>query len=67
MKDLREKLAEAEHFQWTSWLKYMLNNLTNENIAKWKKQIDTSYNKLTEEEKQSDRKWADKVLEIIKK
>jgi hypothetical protein len=45
----------------------MLNNLTNENIAKWKKQIDTPYDNLTEEEKQSDRKWADKVLEIIKK
>ncbi|MFA5828162.1 MAG: hypothetical protein WC841_02215 [Candidatus Shapirobacteria bacterium] len=67
MKDLREELAKLEHLQWTCWSKFMLNNLTEENIAKWKKQINTPYNELTDQEKQSDRKWADKVLEIIQK
>lgn len=67
MDDLKEKLAELEHLQWTCWLKYMLNNLTEDNITRWKKQINTQYDKLTDKEKQSDRKWADKVLEIIQK
>ena len=61
-----EELAELEHIQWAHWTRYMLNNLTPENIERWKRQIDTPYEELSEEEKNSDRKWARKVLDIVK-
>lgn len=57
-----EKIAEREHEQWAQWTEYMLNNLTKENIARWREQIKTSYNDLSEEEKESDRVWARIVI-----
>lgn len=61
-----EKLAELEHIQWSHWTKYMLENLTPENIERWKKQIETPYSDLSEKEKESDREWARKVIEIFR-
>jgi hypothetical protein len=66
MVSIREKLAELEHVQWSHWTRYMLDHLTPENIARWRRQCDTDYADLTEKEKDSDREWADKVLAIIK-
>lgn len=63
-KSTRERLAELEHEQWVHWTKYFLNNLTIENKDRWMKQCETPYNQLTEKEKDSDRIWADKVLNI---
>lgn len=60
-----EKLAELEHNQWIHWTKYMLDNLTDENIKRWRRQIETPYSELSEKEKESDRSWAKKVLNII--
>ena len=65
MNKLREIIANGEHQQWAHWTKYMLDNLTEENIARWRKQIDTDYSDLTEKEKDSDRSWADKVMKLI--
>ncbi|BAY12777.1 hypothetical protein [Calothrix sp. NIES-2098] len=62
---IREKLAELEHIQWSHWTAYMLDNLTPENIDRWRRQINTPYSELSEVEKESDRKWANKVLEIL--
>jgi len=61
-----EKLAALEHEQWAHWTKHMLDNLTPENIERWRKQIDTPYEELSEEEKESDRKWARKVMSRVK-
>lgn len=63
---IREKLAALEHIQWSHWTAYMLDNLTPENIERWRQQINTPYSELSETEKESDREWADKVLEILK-
>lgn len=65
MGGLLEKVAELEHEQWAHWTRYMLDNLTPENIERWRGQVDTSYAELSEKEKDSDREWAGKVLEII--
>ena len=65
MNELREKLAELEHQQWGQWTEFMLDHLSDENIERWRRQIQTPYNHLTEQEKDSDRRWADKILEII--
>jgi hypothetical protein len=81
MENLLEDLAELEHKQWSHWTKYMLNRLKqleNEQDAfdpykvmhqkqNWHRQIATPYSKLTEKEKDSDRIWAAKSLEIIAK
>lgn len=63
--DLREQLAALEHEQWAHWTRYMLDNLTSENIARWRQQIETPYTELSEKEKESDRRWADKVLSLL--
>jgi hypothetical protein len=64
---LREWLADLEHKQWAHWTKYMLDNLTEDNIKKWRRQIDTPFEKLSEQEKKSDFEWADKVIDILTK
>lgn len=61
-----EKLADLEHQQWAHWTKYMLDNLTSENIARWRGQIATPYSALSEKEKDSDREWACKAYGVIK-
>jgi mannose-6-phosphate isomerase-like protein (cupin superfamily) len=64
--ELREKLADLEHKQWAHWTKYMLENLSDREKARWERQIDTDYKDLSEKEKDGDREWADKVLDILK-
>jgi len=74
MSLLREELAALEHEQWAHWTAYMLKTLeplTDQSseaavaVARWKQQIATPYAGLTETEKDSDREWADKVIEIF--
>jgi hypothetical protein len=65
--NLREQLAELEHQQWAHWTRYMLDNLTPENIERWRRQVDMPYVDLSSKEKESDGTWADKVLEILEK
>lgn len=62
---LREDLAALEHEQWAHWTRYMLDNMSDENIKRWRQQIDTPYSELSEQEKESDRNWADKVIEKL--
>jgi hypothetical protein len=38
---MRERLAALEHEQWAHWTHYMLDNFTPENLARWRRQIDT--------------------------
>lgn len=63
--DIREKLADLVHQQWIHWMRYMVNNSTDENIQRWVRQMNTAYADLSEKEKDSDREWADKILEVI--
>jgi hypothetical protein len=61
---MREKVAALEHEQWAHWTAYMLDNLTPENIERWRRQIKTPYSELSEKEKESDREWANKGIKI---
>jgi len=65
MDELIEELAALEHKQWAHWTYHMLNNLTSENIRRWQRQVATPYKELSEEEKNSDREWAYKVLNLL--
>ena len=63
-----EKLAELEHQQWIEWSKPIADYI---NPAYYSKKLDQwrkcwiPYSKLTEEQKEQDRVWARKVLEIL--
>jgi len=62
---LKERLAAIIHEQWAHWTWYMLDNLTDENIKRWRKQIDLPYSALSEKEKDSDRTFVDAYLAIV--
>ena len=61
-KELLEILADLEHRQWAHWTRYMLDNYTPENVERWRKQVQTESEDLSEREKDSDRTWATTVL-----
>ena len=42
----------------------MLDNLTEENIVHWRRQIDRAYQDLSEQEKESDCEWARNTKEV---
>lgn len=73
---MREKLAELAHKQWSGWMKYLFSK-SNVNVSggcvlipawaakRWTRQMNTPYSELPEEEKESDREEADKILAVI--
>lgn len=65
LEEIMEAIAEFEHLQWRHWTRYMLANLTQENVERWQRQCKTPYSKLSETEKESDRKWARKVIAVL--
>jgi len=77
MKDIREKTAKLAHDQWSGWMTYLLSkNKKNEDgsftipkelVDRWERQINTSYKDLSEPEKDSDRKEADKFLKMLRR
>ena len=76
---MREKLAALCHEQWSDWMKHLFSkchaHVYNKEevviprwaIDRWKRQMNTPYKDLSEEEKESDRREADKFLEILRK
>ena len=67
---LREELANLEHEQWISWTKYLVmewgNKLPQALIERLQKNW-KAYSALSEDEKDKDRIWADKILDIMVK
>lgn len=72
---MKERLAALAHEQWSGWMQYMFSKSTvNKDgsmttpiwaVERWTRQANTPYAKLSEEEKMSDRKEADKILSVI--
>ena len=63
-KDL-DALAEAQHEIWSHWMRFMFKQgefkdevwvIPKEKIERWERQMNTSFNDLSNEEKESDRK-----------
>jgi len=74
--DTREALAEYAHEAWSGWMKYLFSKTMRESITggeiipawaveRWQRQLSTPYADLPEEEKESDRAEADKMLAIM--
>jgi len=72
---IREKLANYAHHAWSGWMIYLFSKSTvnSDNsvtippglVQRWMRQMKTDYSDLPEHEKESDRKEADSILEII--
>ena len=64
---LIERLAELEHQQWSQWAGKLIDqepHLSIERVERWKK-LFGPYSELSEEWKDYDRAWAQKVIDII--
>ena len=71
-----EQLADLAHQQWSGWMEYLFSKCTENQdgtvtipkwaVERWKRQIETKYIDLPEEEKESDRDEARRVLEVFK-
>lgn len=69
--DLIEKLAELSHNQWAGWTDWMFEKWDQTHASgetfqqRWMRQVNSRYADLSEQEKESDRIEARKVLALI--
>ncbi|MFW6046365.1 MAG: hypothetical protein ACOCP4_00980 [Candidatus Woesearchaeota archaeon] len=79
--DVLEELADFCHDQWSNWMTYLFSKcyddvgqfdringnlvIPAEFVKRWERQINTPYKNLSEEEKESDRKEARKILKFF--
>lgn len=73
---LREILAENQHEIWAHWMKYLFSvsdtnpdgtvEIPADKVARWMQQMKTPYIALSEQEKESDRHQADKVIAVLR-
>lgn len=63
---LIEQLAELEHKQWQSWAEELTKQerISPTRLARWKT-LFKPYSKLSETQKNQDREWAEKVIELV--
>jgi hypothetical protein len=60
----REALAELMHELWAGWTQHLLVG-TAEDRARWKAQATVPYDKLSDTDKEKDRREADKVIAVL--
>jgi len=65
-KELYEELASLEHDQWVGWAKDIAEteDINSERLARWK-DLFVPYAELPDKEKEKDREWVNKVMNII--
>lgn len=71
-----DKLADYEHDRWSKWQKYLFSKcifnkdgnliIPKEYVDRWTRQMNTNYDNLSNEEKNSDIKEANRIIECIK-
>lgn len=72
---MREKIAAVQHAIWSHWMRYMFSCGTfnsdgtwvmpADKVERWQRQAETGYLDLPDEERESDRHQADKVIAIL--
>lgn len=73
--DIVELLADLAHRQWSEWMNYLFDisdcndngtvTIPKKYVDRWTKQILTNYKNLSQEEKESDRIEARKVIATL--
>ena len=63
--DVIERLAALEHEQWMAWSQAVADEVSPERRMRWRAYW-VPYDELDEEAKEKDRKWARKVIEVIR-
>lgn len=68
-------LADVQHQIWSHWMRYLFSicsvnldgsmTIPADKVRRWKRQMDTSYEDLTEKERQSDINQALKVIKVL--
>ena len=74
MVNLVDALADYAHEAWSGWMKYLFSKSTlnedgsvtipKELVDRWTRQMNTNYYRLSEQEQESDKVEARKMLEI---
>jgi hypothetical protein len=75
---MREELAALAHEQWSGWMRYLFSKceitrpgeplglvIPEWAVTRWERQMNTPYAELPEQEKDSGRAEADRVLALI--
>lgn len=75
MLNVREQLADLAHQQWSGWMDYLFSKcIINSDgtatipkwaVDRWKRQVETPYSALSVEEQDSDRKEADRLMQVF--
>ena len=73
--NMLEDLAALAHEQWSGWMEYLFEKSTDNPdgtvtipawaVERWKRQVATPYDQLSEQEQESDRNEARRVIEIL--
>lgn len=71
----REEVADLCHRQWAGWMEYLFSNgeftisggwiMPSWAVDRWRRQVEAPYADLSDEEKDSDRKEADKFISLF--
>ena len=74
---IRELIASKQHEIWAHWMSYLFSvcientdgsvTIPASKVTRWKRQVATSYDDLSESEKNSDRNQADKIINELEK
>lgn len=72
---LREQLAELAHVQWSGWMQYLFSKLDQQSdgslvipaeyVVALRRQMETAYADLLQQEQDDDRAEADKMLALM--
>jgi hypothetical protein len=72
----REKIASVQHDIWSHWMAHLVACceptedmeliIPSDKVRRWARQMNTTYEDLSEDEKKSDRDQADKIISAIK-
>lgn len=65
-QELREKIAELIHEEWMVWAKSVESEVSLERRSRWR-ECYCPYMLLSEEDKNKDREYVDKIIEVLEK
>jgi hypothetical protein len=58
-------LAAIEHAHWSEMMNEVLNNITPDNISKWRGLANTPYTSLAIQDREKAKVWAEKIADIL--